>query len=100
MANAICVNSTKIMKSISNVDMLSLRLCEKSVIPEDLYQTLTDSKSRISTSEAFQKITSYMVNNVKHNVKIFDKFLESLKECGAKEVAEDIRKSSEPNGML
>ena len=92
------MHSSKIMTAIHDVKMLSMKLCEKCVITEDAHQALTD-KSR-TQSEAFQDLLSYAVNAVRVEEKKFDKVLDSLKECGAEELAEDIRKSSEPNGKL
>ena len=98
MASAIRKSLSKIRNAIHNVDTLSLKLYEKSVIPEDVYQTLTDRKSRITTDEAFHKLITDIINAVRDDAKKFDKVLESLKECGAEALAEEIHESSEPNG--
>ena len=86
------------MTAIHDVNMLSLRLCEKGVIPEGAYQTLVDGRPRLSTDEAFHKLLIMVVNAVRVDGKKFDKVLESLKDCGAEELAAEIHKSSEPNG--
>ena len=80
------------MDAIHDVNMLSLRLCEKGVIPEHTYQALLD-KPR---NDAFHRLLTYVVNAVRVDAKKFDKVLESLRECGAEELAETIHK--EPNG--
>ena len=98
LASVIHKSSSKIMNAIHDVDMLSLKLCEKGVIPEDAYQALVDGKAKLSTNEAFHKLLNNVVNAVRVDAKKFDKVLESLKECGAEELAEEIHKSSEPNG--
>ena len=97
------MNSTKITTAIYDVKMLSMKLCEKCVIAEDAHQALTE-KSR---KDAFHDLLNCAVNAVRVDAKKFDKVLDSLKECGAGKVAEDIRKSSEdirkssePNGKL
>ena len=95
LANYIRINSSKIMDAIHDVNMLSLKLCEKGVIPEHTYQALLDRPR----NDAFHRLLTYVVNAVRVDAKKFDKVLESLKECGAEELAEKIHKSSaEPNG--
>ena len=41
------------MTTIHDVDMLSLKLCEKGMIPEDVYQTPIGGRARLSTNEVF-----------------------------------------------
>ena len=78
------------MTAIHDVNMLSLRLCEKGVIPEGAYQMLVDGRARLSTDEAFHKLLIMVVNAVRVDAKKFDKVLETLKGCGAEELAEEI----------
>ena len=81
------------MTTIHDVDMLSLKLCEKKVIPEGAYQALINGRARFSTNETFHKLLIHIVNAVRVDAKKFDKILESLKECDAEELAEEIYES-------